>query len=167
MTQSCNLEQKKPSPHLKLIFLMSITRQLSLTQWLHQKRNNCDLEGKESVLLMCAKDGLFCLSERLCLIWNSPLIWYHQELACILNRCCDTAPWRRMNFVCVCARVSVQARGCSPGSGYYKRKSPWKCIQSYVLSIDSHTNCNIPQKSSSAPANTHWPSLLMLTSFNL
>lgn len=66
-------------------------------------------------------------------------------------------------ILCVC--VCVQAHGCSPGSGYYGEKK-YK-IQSYVLSADSHTNCNIPQKSSSAPANAHWPSLLMLTSFNL
>lgn len=39
-----------------------------------------------------------------------------------------------------------------------------KCIQTCVLSTDSYSNCNIPQKSSSAPANTHWPSLLKVTS---
>lgn len=120
---------------------MSITRQLSLTQWLHQKRNNCDLKGKESVLLMCAKDGLFCLSQRLCLIWNSPLIWYHQELACILNRRCVTAPRRRMNSVCVCVSVCrlmavVQVQG--------KKKTVFRVMCCPLIVIQTVTSLRSP-----------------------
>lgn len=86
---------------------MGITRQLSLTSF--RKSNNCDVKGKKSVLLMCAKDGLFCLPHWLCLTQNSRLIWYHQELACILNQSCDTSPLRRMNSVHVCFSGLVAA----------------------------------------------------------
>lgn len=83
------------------IFLKSITKYLNLIPWLHGKR--ITVHEKKSVPFIRQRCSL--LSQRLCLILNSPLFWYDQELACILNRHCDTG-WDGW-VMCVCGCVYV------------------------------------------------------------
>lgn len=144
---------------LKLIFLMSTTKQLSLIQRLYHKKtttNNCLGEVKCSVNIRQRWSLLSVSHLKLAIdlipprsgLHIKPMLWY-----------CSS----ETDELCVCVSV-CRAHSCSPGSGHYQKK---KCIQTCVLSIDSYSNCNIPQKSSSAPANTHSPSLLKVTSFIL
>lgn len=108
---------------LKLIFLMSTTKQLSLIQRLYHKKtttNNCLGEVKCSVNIRQRWSLLSVSHLKLAIdlipprsgLHIKPMLWY-----------CSS----ETDELCVCVSV-CRAHSCSPGSGHYQKKNVFRLV---------------------------------------